>query len=58
MTAPLATDIDEAIERLNAARTVGDVDAALDAALDIVSISVGMPGISQQIRAIMDHACA
>jgi hypothetical protein len=52
VTAPLATDIDEVIGRLDAAREAGDVDAAIDAMLDIVSISAGMPGISQQLREI------
>lgn len=53
----MATDLDEVLARLDAARAAGDVDGALDAVMDFISIGAGMPGISQQLREIVgsDH---
>lgn len=58
MRAPLATDLDEVMARLNAAREAGDDDGAIDAVLDFISVSAGMPGISQRLREIMASAHA
>lgn len=53
MSAPLATDLEEAFDRLYAAGAVKDVEAALDAALDIICITSGIVGISERLREIM-----
>lgn len=56
MSAPLATDPEEMIARLHAALEAKDVDAALDAAHDLIDWSRGMPGTSQRLREIMESA--
>jgi hypothetical protein len=55
MAASLATDLEEARERLEFARIVGHVDIAVDAALDIVSLLAGIPGTSQRMREILER---
>jgi hypothetical protein len=58
VSAPLATDPDEIIGRLQAALEAKDVDAALDAANDLIDWSRGMPGTSQRLREILESARA
>ncbi|MEU2013089.1 hypothetical protein [Nocardia sp. NPDC019302] len=55
MSAPLATDLEEMIARLKAAAEAGDIQGALDAHMDLVSWSLGMPGVSQRLREILDQ---
>jgi hypothetical protein len=47
---------DAAIERLQAACVAADVDAALNAALDVIAIMSGLPMISDRLREILDDA--
>lgn len=55
MSTPLATDLEEMIDRLKASAEAGDIDGALLAHMDIVSWSLGMPGVSQRLREILDR---
>lgn len=55
MAAPLATDLEEMIARLKASAEAGDIQGVLDAHMDLVSWSLGMPGVSQRLREILDR---
>lgn len=47
--------LEELLERLVAAADSGDRAAVLDAALDMVSWSVGIPPLSTRLREILDQ---
>jgi len=51
-------DIGEAVEWFHATVALGDVDAALDATIDVCCIATGLPNISQRVREILDSARA